>query len=293
MGRRRGERRREGEDRIALLKVLLLVFTSLLFPARSNEYELGGAAQTTCSGEGCDAAERPMIALVCNYLTTGQPDEALFALLSEEFNVQILFEEELRHGATLYDNLVSLGPSAVLQVVFAAPSDADEERDCGLQRALDQLHVPLISVCLEVPPAMLAAQGTGACDPAWLDPDVVLLNARFSTLVEIWERRSVAWHYDTAALAPSTGEDTQMSVYKAVAALIHVAVLNLKIEADALKLPTPAMPSQRHIALYLAARSAGLCMAVRPVGACSHSQSTTLIITSNFTGIHQQRSSQY
>ena len=50
--------------------------------------------------------------------------------------MQILFEEEMRHGATLYDNLVSLGPSAVLQVVFAAPSDADEERDCGLQRAL-------------------------------------------------------------------------------------------------------------------------------------------------------------
>jgi len=238
--------------------VVILQLAMALSPAISHNYEF--ARHVDGSGAGADASARPVVVVMRNYLTTQEPDASLLALLFDVFNLHVLEDAELLQGSTLYDDLVALDPGAVLRLVFAGPAHADAESECSLQRATDHLGIPLLSVCLEVPAATLAGQGTASCGSVWLRPDAILVNERFSTRFIVWERRTSGgdahfWHYDAGTSLDASASSSQMTVYQAVAALIHVALAN----ATTSQSPELSSFGQGNIALYLAARSAGLC----------------------------------
>jgi hypothetical protein len=170
-------------------------------------------------------------------------------VLADAFDLQVLEDAELVDVDGLYDNLVGLRPSALVHLAFAAPAqDVDERVGCAVQRALERLRAPLLFVCVDVPRALLALPGAGACQAGWLKPDRMLVHERFAHHVLVLERvndlqHALVWQYAVGpadGAPPPTGAD--MEVHQAVAAFVLASIVD-KV--------APSAPSPRISAAYL------------------------------------------
>ena len=216
-------------------------------------------------------AERAMVVVVRDYLTTGKPDAGLLPMLDDVFNLQVLSEDETIDSKDLYDSMMNLRPHAVLYLVFGAPAHPVGAR-ANLQQALERLRIPLISVCLEVPPALLASTSDGCmCEPVALQPDLILVHGRFDSLVRVWHRTPsrdsfLSWQYETA---PHDSSRSDASIYQAVIVCIHSSVV--KSANDTRKPPIRALPegSQGHLDLYLSARESAKASGLSELGRCA------------------------
>ncbi len=172
-------------------------------------------------------------------------------MLADAFDLQVLEDAELVDVDGLYDNLVGLRPSALVHLAFAAPAqDVGERVGCAVQRALERLRAPLLSVCVDVPRALLTQPGAGACQAGWLEPDRILVHERFARHVLVLERvkdlqKARVWQYDVGPVdgtPPPAGAMSGMEVHQAVTAFVLASIVDKA---------QPSAPAPRIFAAYL------------------------------------------
>lgn len=244
-----------------LVAVLLLLITSNT--ALSLAFGAG-------DGEGGGEGERAMVVLWRDYLDTAAPDALLLPLLEDNFNVQILEDEELVDSTELYRNLVQLSPSVIVHLVFGAPvQEVGPEVGCAVQQVITRLGIPLLSICLDVPRAVLTQEEDHG---VWCwsglqgasQVDVMLVHQRFTTRVRVWERDTaspdgILWYYDAAPHGDDewSSLEEDMRIYQIVVALIISCVLDIGSQQLTAATARAHLESHPYLAHYLAARNGG------------------------------------